>query len=875
RWGIPPGYKGAIEKSIPKQTGTFLVYGSMEMFVYAEGEDDLIGEDTTSAIFWLRLAQGKDQYYEVRQPVYSGGPDEKHQGWDSRNHISINMAELASLKLRDTSDTEIVVDTVSIPGYFLKDETMEVYIRGDPSLERIDHYVAGIINRGDDTLRGRVMIDELRLTDVKRKGGLAMRLSGGVNFADLLTTSFNYARKDADFHNVQQRVSRNAATTENWRVDMTFNPNRFLPESWGIRIPMSASFSSAISSPKYFPGKDIPAGGIREAPDSVQNQSRQLALKTSFDKSTRSQNWLVRQTFDRLRGSIAYTRKLQSTELIKSNESRSISGQVSYPIRFSDESYVQPFQVLGSIPWLGERIKDTRLYYAPTNIDFSANVTESLNNRTARASPDSVMDTYNFNMARAVSGRYRVTDHLSADYSWNANNVLNEFRDRELEAFTMLNPGITRQFAERFTTSYNPELISWFKPKFMYTANYSWVKNAPIDDPLRGGRISAQGRLTGNVTLQLRDIIEVFYTPEGGSAPGSSQGVQRRTAPAGDDQSSQSDKPFEVANPQIKALLKQLHTAAGKVVPITVNYSYSRQAGEPAVRGQPSYAYRLALITDSGLEADTARVGRFDMSTLRVSRDLSWRSGLSLSRSVNMSFSHSRRFSETQSRSAETRATTWDWIYFEKHPNSGIPFVNWNLRWSNLEQLPLFSKVPWRVNLDHSYSGNRTRTIQNMRAPIDRYTRRFQPLVGLTFNFDNGVATNVRLSHTVNLDRNENGNTKTTNQQLTATVSYRHQGGLTIPFPFFDDFYLQNTVNFDLSFDYTSGNEYSLKGAAIDRTHSKWNKKWSVTPRITYTFSDKVTGGFHIVYSENDDYLYGKRINRDFKFDVNIAIRGS
>jgi hypothetical protein len=50
---------------------------------------------------------------------------------------------------------------------------------------------------------------------------------------------------------------------------------------------------------------------------------------------------------------------------------------------------------------------------------------------------------------------------------------------------------------------------------------------------------------------------------------------------------------------------------------------------------------------------------------------------------------------------------------------------------------------------------------------------------------------------------------------------------------------------------------------------------WSIKPQITYTFTDKVTGGFHILYEEFDHYITGKRIKRDFRFDVNIAIRGS
>ncbi|UCH62375.1 MAG: cell surface protein SprA [Fidelibacterota bacterium] len=875
RQGIPPQHKGAIKKSVPKQTGTFLVYDSMELFVYAEGVDDLIGENSSYAKFWLRLGQGESNYYEVRKLVYSGGPDEEHRGWDSRNYLSIKMDELAKLK-QDTPDTIINPSTDSIRVYYLKDENMDVYIRGEPSLERIDRYIAGVINmHPDSTLRGRVMMDELHLSDVKRKPGVAMRLSGAVNFADLLSTSFNYARKDAGFHTIQQRIARNAATSENWRVDVTFNPHRFLPQSWGVRTPLTVNYSSSTSSPKYFPGRDIPAGDIRQAPDSIQKQSSQFTAKTSFDKSTRSKNWLVRQTFDRLRGSMSYARKLESTELIKSNVSENISGQLAYPIKFSEENYIQPFKTLGFIPWLGERIKDTRLYYSPTSVDFSANLTEALNNRITRALPDSIMDTFSFNMARSIKAKYRLTDRLSADYSWNANNVLDDFRGRELEALKTLNPGKSRQFAEQFSTSYNPELISWFKPKFMYQANYNWVKNAPIDSLARGGKIAAQGRFTGSVSLQLKDIIEVFYTPESTAGAARRGRSRQRGAQTSGAQASDSRKRFEVTNPQLKVVLKLLHTVAGKVAPIAVNYGRNRRAGEPAVIDQPNYYYRLALVDTSGLESDIERTGGVNLATIGKDEDISWRSGLNLSRAVNLNFSHSRKWSETQSPSAVTTTQTKNWLFLEDHPELGIPFVNWSIRWSNLEKLPLLNIIPWKVSMDHNYSGQYTENIQNDR-PVERYTRQFQPLVGFTINFNNGISTNIRASHTLTMNRNaETGRSRTTSQQITASLGYRHRGGLNIPLPLFNDIKLQNTVNLNLDFDFTKNSTEAIKGEGTDYTTQSWSKKWSITPRITYSFTDKVTGGFHIIYEEHDDYVSGKRTNRDFKFDVNIAIRGS
>ncbi|UCD37436.1 MAG: cell surface protein SprA [Fidelibacterota bacterium] len=881
RGGIPPESKAAVKKSIPKQTGTFLVYGSMDMYVYAEGNLITENEDDSSAVFWLRLGQGEDHYYEVRKNVYSGGPDPEHRGWDDRNHISLQLDKLAGLK--DTSrvlpDNTVIIDEgtdkqATIKVYELED--MEVYIQGEPSLERIDRYLAGVINmHPDSTLRGRIMMDELRLTNVNREPGMAMRLSGAVNFADLVSTSFNYARRDAEFHTIQQRITRNAVTNENWQANVTVNPHQFLPKSWGIRLPLNVNYSQAVSSPKYLPGKDILAGDLHEAPEDIQRRTQQLGLKASYDKSARSKSWLVRQTLDRFRGSLAFSRKRESTELILSNEARAITGQVGYPIKFSEENYIQPFKILGFIPLLGERIKDTRLYYSPSNLDLAANLNEAITNRTTRADPDSVLETYNFNMARSIKSKYRLTDRINADYGRDANFVLDEYRYDKTEILKSWNPGLRRQFSEQFTFNYSPELITWFQPKLMYQTRYNWTKNAPLDSLKRGAKISTQGRFSGNVTVKLTDLVEVFYTPESRAGPARTRRGRGRRTQTGDAQQGDGKKPLEVANPQIKAVLKTLHTLVGKVSPIAFNYVYSRRGAEPAAIGQPDYNYRLALATDSQLPADVERTGGLNQLTEGEDRDISVRSGLTLSRSISLNFSHARKWSRSSSQSARTTTRSEDFLVLGDTKKVGIPFVNWNIRWSNLEKLPLLNKIPWRVNLDHSYSGLHTKSIQNERLPVEKYNRQFQPLIGLTINFTSGVSATIRTSHTLALDAFDNGRSKTVGQQITASLGYQHRGGITIPLPFLKDLNLRNTVNLNLDFDYRRDRREEMKSEATKYTTMSWSKTWWVTPRITYTFTEKVTGGFNIRYGESDHSVTGRRIDRDFKFDVNIAIRGT
>ena len=698
---------------------------------------------------------------------------------------------------------------------------------------------------------------------------MALRVSGALNFADLLTTSINYSRKDADFHTIQQRITANPVTTETVKADVKFSPDRFLPRNWRVQVPISMGYSRSIQSPKYFSGRDVLAGGLRDAPEEIQRISRQVNLKTSFAKSSRSRFWLGRQTLDRLTTSVAYSRKRASSEQELRNITRNITGQAAYPIKFSDENYLEPFHKLASIPWLGAKVKDTRVYYSPSKLDFSTNIAETQSARTTRAMPDTTAENYTLSLKRAINARYRLTDRLSTSYSWSASNALDHLRYSKLEALKALDMGYPLQLGEQYSANFDPAIFSWFNPKLTYQARYSWNKNRPIVEPATGGRVSNQQRLGGTVNLELKRLVEIFYTPESKSRASSRS---RRRRGTGQTKKDEKKKLLEIENPMVKGALKQIHTVLSKVNPIAFSYGYGRTAAEPAVIGQPDLDYRLALVTTTGLPIDSTING---FATLSRNTNMSWRTGFHIGRSVNISLSHNRKWTSSQGANATTESRTIDFLMLSDGKEVGLPFVNWSLRWSNLEKLPLLKKVPWRLSLDHSYSGSKSSNKQGDRVSNDTYARQFQPLLGLTINFSNGISTNLRYGQGQNLSRTEAGDSKGITRNVTASASYQHRGGLKVPLPFLRDLNLQNTINFSLDFDLSNSQDEQRKGEAAKFSVNRESRRWGIKPYITYTFSNKVTGSFRTGYSETYNDIAGRRIDREFGFDVNIAIRGS
>jgi len=63
-------------------------------------------------------------------------------------------------------------------------------------------------------------------------------------------------------------------------------------------------------------------------------------------------------------------------------------------------------------------------------------------------------------------------------------------------------------------------------------------------------------------------------------------------------------------------------------------------------------------------------------------------------------------------------------------------------------------------------------------------------------------------------------------------------------------------------------------GDKVELEKGAFSSSWKAGLRISYQFSSKISGGLRYEYRESDSRTLGKKVDRDFGFDVNIAISG-
>ncbi|MDP7558527.1 MAG: cell surface protein SprA [Candidatus Marinimicrobia bacterium] len=890
---LGPKEEGAAKKNLTSLSGdraqSYMAYKTMKLYTYGKGS--AIWNDTTDVEFFIRFGHfdGLDEvFYEVRQPVY--------EEWDEnegRNTMAIDLDFMTNLKLQDSTSVELLDENDL---FFITDSTRRYvslsqdgtdtlrtyYIQGNPAINRLEYFIMGVKNRNSSQpVSGEVYVDELRLSNVRKDRGTAMRLQSTLTLADLGSATMTYTRTEADFHTLQEQFgSGRLSTRESFRFDSRISLNKLLPQAWGFNIPVNVGYTENMTTPKYSPGTDVLLNQ-ENAPDSLLTKSRQMSLSTSFSKSTKSDNFFSKYTIDKLKGSFSGSHGWDSNEQ-KIGVNRNYNGNVSYNLGFGRDNYWTPLKFLKGIPWLGPKVEDTHLYYTPSSLDLSMGASETFSETTKRVG-ESVPASYNLGLNRTFKAGYKILENLKTNYSKTMKSDMDMYRARHLDAIKQMKSGIVTDVTESFGTNFTPAIFSWLKPSLNYSSSYRW--SDPINSTREGANITSQARTSSSLTLSPKAIIETVYSPPKKSGS-SSRRRGRRGGAQKDKKEEETKKPKSEG---LQKILGILYDGASKINPISITYSESRSqnalgvidsvwSGDSmkVVSGTASIPFRLGLTDELGLNS-SSDVG-VNTGSLSRQKDMTLRSGLSLTRKITTTFSYGNNQSwGVDGNNVETRSKTQDFVPLGDTGNEGLALPSWTLRWSGVENWPFIKWVAKSASLDHAFSGKQTQSWQNNELRSSKYTASFSPLVGISMTMVKGISLTTRYSNIKSIDNTLGGLNSTRvnlDKTWTASTNYSHKGGLKIPIFFFRDFNLENTINFTLTVDYSSSETRQREGTTGKLPITGWQKSWKLSPKITYSFTKRVTGGIWYEYRESEAQTVGRKIDRDFGFDVNIAIQG-
>jgi hypothetical protein len=315
---LEPGHLLRIRKDFATPRD-FSLYNEFTVFVHTD-----VASEGADFFFWI--AFDSTNYYEIYHPLEEGIETTANR-W---RQINVRLNDLTGVKQNAPDAWGVrrgrVTDQVA------PDVSYDVSVVGEPDLRRVKWFYAGIYNKTSQTIsEGQIWINDIQLEDVKREMDFARRLSGNLNFANVLNVSGSWANRGPDFHGLRASTG-SGNETENLNLSGKMNIKDVIP-LLGFNAPISAGYSNSKTLPKYEPRSDNIIEGDKILQDSLRTETTVRRFSVALNKGG-SKNKLLRWTVDKINTSFNWSK---STAYRPNGRDTTVTmgGSVSYDINWT------------------------------------------------------------------------------------------------------------------------------------------------------------------------------------------------------------------------------------------------------------------------------------------------------------------------------------------------------------------------------------------------------------------------------------------------------------------------------------------------------------------------------------------------------------
>ncbi len=496
-------------------------YGHLKMFVHAEKKyatDQL--EDGDLSLFVRLGSDYTNNYYEYELPLqftpWYTPSDDPYAIWPIANNVDIDIQKLTDIKTN--RNIKIRSGEGGYSPSLLYSETIEgrrYTVLGNPNLGKVKVIMIGIRNPKKESLTDGnnmlpksaiVWINELRLSDYINKGGWAVMALARTNLADVGNLSLYGSYTTANFGNLEDPlIKEELVNTFNFQTTFDMEMGKFLPEEWGLRIPLYLDYSREIGSPEYNPLNpdvllydDLQTYQTKDERDSVRDMTQRHKSATNLTLSNvhkdRVGKGALKQHFYDIENfslSYAYSRERMSDDEVDHYNKDQHRGGLTYNYSLQPKQ-VKPFdkvKLFNNKNW--KIIKDFNFYYLPKNLSFSTEVYRDFEEtllRNKSAAQVIIKPTYfkQFTWQRNYNLQYDLSKSFHIQYSAGANARIDEPIGRiETRSATdsiwhsIANGGTMQQFQQSLNATYDLPIsklpfMDFLKVPLSYRTNYTY-----------------------------------------------------------------------------------------------------------------------------------------------------------------------------------------------------------------------------------------------------------------------------------------------------------------------------------------------------------------------------------------------------------------
>ncbi|MBW3660344.1 MAG: hypothetical protein KY397_01760 [Gemmatimonadetes bacterium] len=790
--GLPSGARASIYRPLFDRE-SYIDYGRMSVWV--QGRD--LEADGAPRFF---VAFGIDtlNVYEYAAPLREGE-------WDE--HL-IDFGVFTDLK-QELLDRLGAADTGSIVS---EDGLYRVRIRSQtsppPTLTDVGQLTIGVENEAVGSASGRFWIDEWRLTDPVREGGLASYVDARATLADFADVSITWESRGSRYRNL------NAAPNnfDSGRFDMssTFRLGKILPEAWGIAMPLTWDHYGRSDAPLFRVGSDIElkeGDPLRDA--MTRSNDRDIMTLRAF-RTRQSSNPLIGATLDRLEARITYRGEVFESFDLDTDRGR-LDAWLGYRHGFRERTLPLPLDWIAKLPWPGaikrsgalQKLSSADFNVAPSNVVLSTQTV--LEEREAEKRLAEEGREFTADSTRTLQGTANIAFQpvRSMRLSMGMDNTRDlNFPETVIERGAL---GVDALRTHSLDFDWSPPVAQWLTPRWSYTSrftrNHTREASRSLDSlDLRDFSVTTNQNLT--LALAVPQLVEAI---SGGEEAARDVWWKRAFEPIRFDRTRQQSA------------------------------SYVQEEDDPGL----DFIFGFGDLSEA---ASGEPQNRSEIEGQGVQGGLQLWRGLRVRAAYRETDQNRRYFAGTN----ETTTRTW-------------PDVE--VRWPNLRPPGVFQRVLAAVTLSSDFELRETENRSNGQ-PLDESERAvWDPLLAVTFTWRNGMTTDLRANtSTTTVTKIRGGVVDSEREEVTSdlqlNLNYAIQPGtkLWIPFPTLWGLELERPLRTSLMVARRlREDETRLAGEAL--TEGALNLKTLTTevrPSASYEFG-RIISGFAFSYLSRKD----------------------
>ena len=534
-------------------------YGKVKMFVHAEkkAESDPINDG--DLVLFVRLGSDyTNNYYEYEVPLqftdWGVGKDDRYAIWPIDNNVEIDLTKLVDIK---TNRNRLIRSgDLNYSSRLLYSEYVDGHkytVLGTPNLGKVKVIMVGVRNPKKETLEDGnnmlpksciVWVNELRLADFNNRGGVAAMALARTNLADLGNLSLFGSYTSAGFGNLEDNpTSLELVNTMQLQTTLDMEMGKFLPEKWGVHMPLYLDWNKQIGSPEYNPldpdvrlKEDLRTYQTDAERDSVRKMTQERKTTTNLTltnmRKERTGKGALKPHFydiENFTFSYAYSRERSSDDEIEYYNKDLHRGGFTYAYTPQEPGLVAPFAKAKSKFINGKNgkfIKDFNFYYKPKSLSFSTEIYRNYEETLLRnkgAALVIIKPTYfkQFTWRRDYGIQYDLSRSIHLQYSASANARIDEpvgrvdTRESRDSIWSALSKGGTMQnFQQTVSLTWDVPIsklpyLDFLRVPITYRSTYNFYGTTQALAS-QGSTLNTTGQLQASVTGQMQTLYNRF-----------------------------------------------------------------------------------------------------------------------------------------------------------------------------------------------------------------------------------------------------------------------------------------------------------------------------------------------------------------------------